>query len=329
MLLMQCGRPPLADPEVRRALRLALDLDFSPAAEPDAALARSLVPPGLPGHDADLPRPRRDLDTARRVLRDKGLEGTELTLVTLTTRSEATLADTEGYLRFLPEVGLKIREARMDQAEYYRRLREGRFDLVRVGWIADYPDADSFLYALCHSDAQRTFSLGYLNPELDALLEEARRTIDPDHRADLYRRARRLFHDEAPLVPLTTSGSTSSPGARWRGCACTPSTRSPPTTSGSRGPRPSGSHRADHRADHQDRRQEPQDPPGEVAVAGEEPLQGVEVGAQRPPGDQQQPVPQPGGDQAQGQHPRQGELGGAGGEEDEGPERREEAVDQD
>ena len=69
-------------------------------------------------------------------------------------------------------------------------------------WIADYPDPDNFLYYLLHSSAQNVYPLGYRNAELDRLTAEARVSIDPELRRQLYRRAEELLRQDCPLVPL-------------------------------------------------------------------------------------------------------------------------------
>lgn len=201
LLLFNCARGPLADPEVRRALRRALDLDAMLAVMPGAGRASGLVPPALPGH-LELAREPFDPGAAAAVLRHKGLEKLRLSFVYGENRSKDWVEASRRLLQRLPEIGVEIEEVVLSSTEYYRRMRAGRFDLARAGWVADYPDADSFVYALCHSSAQTTFALGYRSPELDGLAERARRTIDPDVRAELYRRAERILHEDVPLVPL-------------------------------------------------------------------------------------------------------------------------------
>ena len=71
-----------------------------------------------------------------------------------------------------------------------------------MGWIADFPDPDNFLHFLLNSKAQTVYSLGYRNAELDRLTAEARVTIDPGQRKQLYRRAERLVYEDCPIIPL-------------------------------------------------------------------------------------------------------------------------------
>ena len=44
--------------------------------------------------------------------------------------------------------------------------------------------------------------MGYRNEELDRLTEEARTTVDPAQRKQLYRRAEKVVHEDCPLLPL-------------------------------------------------------------------------------------------------------------------------------
>jgi ABC-type oligopeptide transport system substrate-binding subunit len=90
----------------------------------------------------------------------------------------------------------------MPNEEFNRRTEAGGVGMTYGGWVADYPDADNFLYFLCNSRAQSYFSLGYKSEELDRLTAEARATIDPDRRTELYRRAEAIVRDEVPLIPL-------------------------------------------------------------------------------------------------------------------------------
>jgi ABC-type transport system substrate-binding protein len=55
---------------------------------------------------------------------------------------------------------------------------------------------------MLNSKAQTVYGLGYLNPELDQLTFEARISIDPEVRMQLYRKAEKLMAQDCPLIPL-------------------------------------------------------------------------------------------------------------------------------
>jgi oligopeptide transport system substrate-binding protein len=75
------------------------------------------------------------------------------------------------------------------------------YQMYQLGWIADYPDPQNFLEVLFHSDSAQNHG-NYSNPEVDALLDQARRTSDPDERLALYQQAEQKILDDAAWVPL-------------------------------------------------------------------------------------------------------------------------------
>ena len=79
-------------------------------------------------------------------------------------------------------------------------MRDGNADVFRSSWIADYDDAYTFLEIL-HSAAAANF-VGYVNPEYDALLEQAAATPDTDQRRSLLQQAEAIMLEDQPLMPI-------------------------------------------------------------------------------------------------------------------------------
>jgi oligopeptide transport system substrate-binding protein len=74
-------------------------------------------------------------------------------------------------------------------------------DVYRLGWIYDFPDAINGLELFtCDSGNNNT---NWCNEEYDALVEEARQTVDDDARYEIYRQLEGVMFDEAGEVPLT------------------------------------------------------------------------------------------------------------------------------
>jgi ABC-type oligopeptide transport system substrate-binding subunit len=72
--------------------------------------------------------------------------------------------------------------------------------MIVDGWIADYPDPDSFLRG-----AVQTYLPGWLNESYSRLVEQARRVTDQRERMKLYQQADRLLVEEAVIVPISYS----------------------------------------------------------------------------------------------------------------------------
>ena len=74
--------------------------------------------------------------------------------------------------------------------------------LFRMGWGADYPSMDNFLYPLFQTAAARTMYTFYSNKQVDALLQQARSTIDAQQRHNLYAQAEKMILTDMPAIPL-------------------------------------------------------------------------------------------------------------------------------
>jgi peptide/nickel transport system substrate-binding protein len=79
---------------------------------------------------------------------------------------------------------------------------EGKADMAEMAWMTNDPDTLPFL--ALRSDAmpdQGGFNSGYYsNPEVDRLLEEARRETDQAKRAELYKQMQTIVYEDAPWV---------------------------------------------------------------------------------------------------------------------------------
>jgi ABC-type oligopeptide transport system substrate-binding subunit len=86
---------------------------------------------------------------------------------------------------------------------YFSDLAEGACVLCRSGWIADYPTYDNFMYDLFHSDALDGNNYGFVNDEFDALVDEAKQTVDKDEQAALFNEAEEiLLNGQTMAVPI-------------------------------------------------------------------------------------------------------------------------------
>jgi len=79
---------------------------------------------------------------------------------------------------------------------------EGEADMAQMAWMTN--DPDTLPYLALRTEAwpeQGGFNSGYYsNPEVDALLEEARTATDQDRRAELYREMQVIVQEDAPWV---------------------------------------------------------------------------------------------------------------------------------
>ncbi len=74
--------------------------------------------------------------------------------------------------------------------------------LFRMGWCADYPDANNWLNEVFHPDNAGN-RIGWRNKEFVKLMEQAQQNSDPEQRKALYMRAEQILcQEEAAIIPL-------------------------------------------------------------------------------------------------------------------------------
>jgi peptide/nickel transport system substrate-binding protein len=196
----------MRDVELRRSLVAAVDVPgiVRRTLGRLAIPAHGLIPPGLLGHsggDSRHERESRSGPSDSAVQPTVSRESIELSA----NMHPVFFGEFSAFARELTdafrEMGFLIRPINKTMAEYLELNAKGGTDIVVGRWNADYPDADSFVYSVVHSEAG---FLGRLagSPELDRLAEEGRAETDPRLRHTIYRQVEELIARDARLLPL-------------------------------------------------------------------------------------------------------------------------------
>lgn len=83
---------------------------------------------------------------------------------------------------------------------YLDTRRNGKSDVARAGWAADYNQATTFInYFLSNSSNNTSF---YKNPAYDAAVDESYKAADSAGRAAAYAKAEAILAEDAPIVPV-------------------------------------------------------------------------------------------------------------------------------
>jgi peptide/nickel transport system substrate-binding protein/oligopeptide transport system substrate-binding protein len=205
-LLMNTTDDTLKDPVVRRALSMAInrqaicDTVFEGTREP----ATGLVPPGIVGYEDNAwAYSKYDVEAAKKALADAGYpEGEGFPTIKLEYNTGSGHEDILQLVQNdLKAIGVNSELEGTEWAQYLDKLSEKTYQVGRLGWIADYPIMDNFLYPILHSTSGDNFS-AYANTDLDAKLEAARKTVDDDERIAAYQEISAMAGADAPLIPL-------------------------------------------------------------------------------------------------------------------------------
>ena len=106
----------------------------------------------------------------------------------------------------LEDVGFEVEIDMQPWSSYIPYVENGRHQAAILGWSADVPDTDNFLFALLHEDSAQIGSANnisfYRSQEVSGLLDRARLTHDEAGRDALYHQAQELIFRDVPMVPL-------------------------------------------------------------------------------------------------------------------------------
>jgi oligopeptide transport system substrate-binding protein len=103
----------------------------------------------------------------------------------------------------LAAIGIEAEADPRISETYFSELADGACVICRAGWYADYPTYDNFMYDLFHTDSLDLNNYGFSNPEFDALVDEAKQTVDPDAQAQLFQQAEQiLLNEQVGVIPV-------------------------------------------------------------------------------------------------------------------------------
>jgi len=202
--------PQLARPEVRRAIRIAIDYEgIRRAIVPNTyAVNQGFLPQGFPAALEDAPF-RQDIDAARALMARAGLsEGFE---AAFDFTAEAPFMDIAQAIQAnLARIGIRLRMNPGDSRQVVSRTRARQHDIAQVQWGSDYFDpntnAEAFLVNTDNADDARNKTLAWranwLIPELSARVLAARREPDAARRTAMYEALQRESREDGPFVML-------------------------------------------------------------------------------------------------------------------------------
>jgi oligopeptide transport system substrate-binding protein len=195
-------RPPFDDQRVRRAFTLATDREsLSDIAGKGYRFPATggFVPPGIPGHSPGIGLPY-DPEVGSRLLAEAGYPGgRSFPTIDALVPNRPLALPIVAYLQaqWLENLEVEVTWKQMDWGKFLDRLYKEPPNMWITGWVADYPDPDSFL----RCSNWRVLS-NWQDAAFDALVEDARRVTNQEQRMRIYQQADKILVEEAPILPL-------------------------------------------------------------------------------------------------------------------------------
>jgi peptide/nickel transport system substrate-binding protein len=101
-------------------------------------------------------------------------------------------------------VGVAVEVRVMDYAAIAETMKPGDIKLSAMA-SAMIPDPDYFMRKLYSKNGEFN-TWGYSNPEVDALLAEGNKIVDPEKRLALYQKIQAIVFEEMPVIPVSYYG---------------------------------------------------------------------------------------------------------------------------
>lgn len=202
-------KAPFTDVRVREALSLAMNREAltDQVLKAGQVPAYSFVPPGMANYaeTAELAFKAMSMEErkerARTLLAEAGFGPNNP--LTFTYRYMDGLDSRRAAIAaadMWKEVGAEATLLNTEVRVHYNALRTQDFEVADAGWVADYNDAENYLFLLQSTSGQMNYSK-YKNETFDALMAKASLTLDLAERAAILKQAEQVMLDDHPVIP--------------------------------------------------------------------------------------------------------------------------------
>ena len=155
---------------------------------------------------------RKSLDTAKRLLADAGFpdgrdqkSGQPLVLYLDTVaRGPGDKARLDWYRRQFAKLNIQLEIRATDWNRFQEKIRAGNTQLFFLGWNADYPDPENFMFLLngpqSRAKTQGENAANYANPNFDRLFEQMKNMDNGRERQAIIDQMVKIVREDAPWV---------------------------------------------------------------------------------------------------------------------------------
>ncbi len=220
-----CAQPKLQDKRVRQALNYATDTKTIRAVvygENTSGEMLSPVPAELPGFNPDLVQYEYNVDKAKALLKEAGVENLELEFMYLANSANNMLAAM--LQQMWGEVGVTLVLKPTESGALSTALNKGEHEICSAGTTNALGEAGAGLYNFFNTKTQFTSGnrTNLSVPEIDALLDKIQVTTDTAEREKMVYDAQVLIHEEAPMIYLSYQYAILGASAKLKGLTLTP-----------------------------------------------------------------------------------------------------------
>ena len=161
------------------------------------------IPKGLPGYNSKIGftfQPAIAKSLVSEFVNETGISNPEITITT----TSNYLSFCEYIQRELQKIGITVNVDVIPAATLKNAKANGKLDMFRASWIADYPDAENYLslYFSGNFAPNGPNYTHFKDPQFDAWYQEAFTITNIKEREQLYSKMDSLVMAKTPIVPL-------------------------------------------------------------------------------------------------------------------------------
>ncbi|MBD0839258.1 ABC transporter substrate-binding protein [Streptomyces sp. TRM68416] len=196
---------PLHDTRVRQAMawminreKLAADV-YQGTVDP----LYSLIPTGIIGHTTSFfdTYPEQNTRKARELLTEAGVSLPVRFTYGYATGRGAAEQEAAELKKQLEAGGLfEVTVKGYEWTDFQKRWANGKLDAYGVGWVADFPDPDTYGSPLVGTDG--TMNTGYSSTAVDRLIQASQQHADRSRAIDDFREVQLAVARDVPVIPL-------------------------------------------------------------------------------------------------------------------------------
>jgi peptide/nickel transport system substrate-binding protein len=206
---------PYQDVRVREAIDMAIDRKALAeiAMEGLGKPVNQMVTPSIFGFNKALPERKYDVAAAKKLMADAGYpNGFKISFAFTQDRLPGDRQVGTTIAQMLAAIGIEVQANAQPAAVFFPARTRGELSMSMSGWGTLTGEAHYTLSSLAHSnDKEKRFGafnvLGYNNPEMDKLIQDAAIEMDEGKRRGLLEKANELVLKDRQRLPIVAVGS--------------------------------------------------------------------------------------------------------------------------
>lgn len=187
-------------PELRHALELSIDRNVinQVAFDGEFLADNQMIPPSSAFYSQSHPMPARDVEKAKALIAESGVEKPAFTITFENSLTDARVAQI--IQAMAGEAGFDVTLLPLETSSAIERYLAGNFEAYIGNW-SGRADPDPTLYTFFGMNGSQNLN-GYKSEALEKVLLAARQELDEDKRKALYEEAAGIYLEDLSTIPL-------------------------------------------------------------------------------------------------------------------------------